>query len=91
MAVGEIISRYKTKIFQQHLFTHMLLGAAISFGATALMYVMLISTAELHMPFGGFLIKGIGTVLLGVMVFPAVFRMVRRMDQRLGNVRVEEF
>ena len=88
--IGLALERFKDKIFGHQWMTHLLLGALTSFGFTALIYFMLISSGTLVMPFYSMLIKAIGTALLAVLVMPLCFRAVRHLEVKVGNIHLQD-
>ena len=89
VCIGLVVNQYRDKIFGNHWLTHMFLGVLSSLFMTVLMYVMLLSRGN-EITFGGMCIKAAGVMLMSLAVIPLVFKIVERIDYKLGNVELRE-
>ncbi|MFT5124907.1 MAG: rod shape-determining protein MreD [Kiritimatiellia bacterium] len=95
--VGLYINQYREKVFGNHWLTHMFLGVLACAAVTLGTYVLLMIRARpvdgavsFAMPLGGMLVMGAGVILMGLAVIPITFKVVERLDYKLGNIELRE-
>ena len=87
--IGLMVNHYRDKILGGHWVTHMFLGVLSSLMITVMMYAMLVTRGN-QITVGGMLIKALGVMLMSLAVIPLVFKIVERLDYKLGNVELRE-
>jgi len=89
VCIGLLVNQYRDKIFGNHWLTHIFLGVVSSLAMTIMMYIMLLSRGN-EIGIAGMLIKSMGVMLMSLAVIPVVFKVVERIDYKLGNVELRE-
>lgn len=89
-AAGQLAGRSSDLITREHLVPHALIGAAASFGVTAVLYVALRLSGLLACSAGWALVKAGWTAGLGLVVLPVVCLAADRLDAFVGNIDVWE-
>lgn len=86
LTVALLVNHYRERVFADHWFTHAILGIGSSTLVCLLLYVLLVGggpRAGVGFPF--VLSKALGMSLLGLVVFPAVYKTIERLDRWLGT------
>jgi len=88
--VALLTNHYRDRVFGDHWITHVLLGVAAAILVTFIQYLLLVGGGHraLRLPF--VLSKALGMSLLGIGVIPLVFKLIERLDYKLGNVELRE-
>ena len=84
VCIGLLVNQYRDKIFGNagwRIFS----GCVSSLAMTIMMYIMLLSRGN-EIGIAGMLIKSMGVMLMSLAVIPVVFKVVERIDYKLGNV-----
>ncbi len=85
LGVALVTNQFRERVFAENAFTHVMIGAAGSLLVSMVLYVLLVSGGHrTGIPFSFVLTKALGMSLLGLGVFPAVFLLIRGLDERLG-------
>jgi len=84
-AVCLVAARFKDVVFEQQWMTHVVFGALAASAANVLLYVLLAKDGLLGVPLLWLFLKLLGSVLLGGIFVPVVFRLLARLDEYLGN------
>jgi rod shape-determining protein MreD len=85
-ATALLANHYRDRVFADHWFTHVMLGIGSSTLSTLLLWLMLSGAglrSELGFHFA--LSKALGMSLLGLVVFPLVYKAIHHLDLLLGN------
>lgn len=90
--VGLLVHQYRDRVFGEHWFTHIMMGVGASVMVTLLLYLLLVGSGERSgVRFAFALTKSLGMSLLGIVVFPLVYKSIETLDRALGNLKTGEF
>lgn len=95
--VGLYINQYREKFFGNHWLTHMFLGVIACTAVTVGTFILLMIRSRLEegalafaMSFTGMLVMASGVILIGLAVIPITFKLIERLDYKLGNIELRE-
>ncbi len=86
IAVGWLVHRYRDQVFDQDWPTQMLVGGVGYATVNGLLVLLLGSSGYIEPSPGWVALKCMGSLLLGMLVVPLVFRMIAGLDRLVGNV-----
>lgn len=86
LIIAWVVNESRDKLFGRRPSTQMMLGAFGSGFMIVTLYVFQIMDSALYLPFFGMLSKAYGTMLLGIVTVPLVFKLLEWTDRRLGIV-----
>ncbi|MDA3874755.1 MAG: rod shape-determining protein MreD [Kiritimatiellae bacterium] len=86
VAVALLINQYRERIFGEHWFTHVILGVGASVLVTLILYILLMGAGlRREVSFAFVMTKALGMSLLGIVIFPLVYKLIETLDVSLGN------
>lgn len=92
VAVGLLVNHYRDRVFGEHWFTHMMLGIACSVLVTIILYLLLVGAGlRTGVSFSFVMTKALGMSLLAMVLVPAVYKSIEKLDRSLGNLSRGEF
>ena len=90
VTIGLLVNHYRERLFGDFWFTHILLGVGSSVMLSFIHYFFLVGLGlRTGIPFPFVLNKALGMSLLGIVIFPLVYRLIHHLDLALGNLTEE--
>lgn len=85
LAVALLVNQYRDRVFAEHWFTHVALGVASSALVSLLLYILLVSTGlRSGVRFSFVLSKALGMSMLGMILIPAIYTLLEKLEIQLG-------
>jgi rod shape-determining protein MreD len=90
--VALLVNQYRERIFGDHWFTHVILGVGASVLVTLILYILLMGIGlRRDLTFSFVMTKAFGMSLMGIVIFPLVYKIIDTLDLSLGNRQRREF
>lgn len=86
---GGLAAHFREEVFDQLGLTHVLFGAVAAAGVSSAMYVLLTFSGQVRLPWTWGLERALGSLVLGALATPIVFRALARLDRVLGILEEE--